>query len=76
MQTRLAADTASSSLFVTNVNQSPIHCSQPEYAKASLELAEFAHLKLVKVDATANNELAREFEIKSYPTLVFFTDGR
>jgi len=53
------------------------HCKSlaPEYAKAAKALAD-APVKLAKVDATANNQLAKSFEIKGFPTLKYFKNGK
>jgi protein disulfide-isomerase-like protein len=47
------------------------HCKKlaPEYEKAAKTL------DLAKVDATENNELAKRFNIKGFPTLLFFING-
>ncbi|XP_041960241.1 protein disulfide-isomerase A2 [Alosa sapidissima] len=55
------------------------HCKQlePVYAQAAAELKNSsAEARLAKVDATQEKELAEEFEVLSFPTLKFFTDGR
>jgi protein disulfide-isomerase A1 len=51
------------------------YCKQlaPEYAEAATALKGSA--ALAKVDATAHDELAREYFVDSYPTLWFFIDG-
>ncbi|XP_076138589.1 protein disulfide-isomerase A2 [Alosa pseudoharengus] len=55
------------------------HCKQlePVYAQAAAELKNSsAEARLAKVDATQEKELAEEFEVLSFPTLKFFSDGR
>ncbi|XP_064178753.1 protein disulfide-isomerase A2 isoform X1 [Anguilla rostrata] len=54
------------------------HCRalEPEYAKAAGILKnESSEIRLGKVDATEEKELAEEFEIGSFPTLKLFKDG-
>ncbi|KAL9252462.1 disulfide isomerase-like 1-4-like protein [Drosera capensis] len=52
------------------------HCEAlaPEYAAAATELKEDG-VVLAKVDATEENELAYDYDVQGYPTVVFFVDG-
>jgi len=55
------------------------HCKKlaPEYAAAASELAAQNPPQYVaKVDATENNALAERFEIKGFPTLIWFRNGK
>ncbi|XP_047333037.1 protein disulfide isomerase-like 1-4 [Impatiens glandulifera] len=52
------------------------HCQSlaPEYAAAATELMG-EEVKLAKVDATEENDLAEEYEVQGFPTVYFFIDG-
>ncbi|CAF4859240.1 unnamed protein product [Rotaria sp. Silwood1] len=54
------------------------HCKSlaPAYAAAAKQLAEAgSEVKLASVDATIEQDLAKQYEVKGYPTLKFFLDG-
>lgn len=49
----------------------------PEYASAAQHLSKIeSSIKLGKVDATVESDLAEKFGIRGYPTLKFFKNGK
>lgn len=53
------------------------HCQAlaPEYAAAATELKAVG-VPLAKVDATNELELAQQYDVQGYPTIIFFVDGK
>lgn len=51
------------------------HCQSlaPEYAAAATELK--GEAVLAKVDATEENDLAQQYDVQGFPTVLFFIDG-
>lgn len=55
------------------------HCQalEPVYAEAAAQLKnQSSPVRLAKLDATEEKELAKEFEVSSFPALKLFTEGR
>ncbi|KAM7259081.1 hypothetical protein ACFE04_014822 [Oxalis oulophora] len=53
------------------------HCQAlaPEYAAAATELKDEKEVTLAKIDATEETELAHEYNVQGFPTVLFFVDG-
>merc|ERR1719266_3305438 len=50
---------------------------EPEYKRAATEMkAEGFRTVLAKVDATEESEIAGRFDVKGYPTIIFFAKGK
>ncbi|QHO37515.1 Protein disulfide isomerase [Arachis hypogaea] len=52
------------------------HCQAlaPEYAAAATELKNYG-VVLAKIDATAEQEMAHEYDVQGFPSIFFFVDG-
>jgi protein disulfide-isomerase-like protein len=54
------------------------HCKNlaPEYEKAAYMLSENkSKVKMAKMDATQNKEIAQKYGVQGFPTMIFFKDG-
>eukprot|EP01053_Blabericola_migrator_P013225 Blabericola_migrator_1__13224@NODE_917_length_6065_cov_346_982161_g638_i0_p1_GENE_NODE_917_length_6065_cov_346_982161_g638_i0NODE_917_length_6065_cov_346_982161_g638_i0_p1_ORF_typecomplete_len462_score99_50Thioredoxin/PF00085_20/5_3e30Thioredoxin/PF00085_20/0_0021Thioredoxin/PF00085_20/4_9e24Thioredoxin_6/PF13848_6/85Thioredoxin_6/PF13848_6/9_7e06Thioredoxin_6/PF13848_6/8_3e22Thioredoxin_6/PF13848_6/1_3e02Thioredoxin_6/PF13848_6/0_039Calsequestrin/PF01216_17/7_7e18Calsequestrin/PF01216_17/6_3e02 len=54
------------------------HCQKlaPAYEAAAAELKKRGSIPLADVDATVETELAKKYEVKGFPTLLLFRDGK
>nr|CAB3445189.1 unnamed protein product [Digitaria exilis]CAB3448465.1 unnamed protein product [Digitaria exilis]CAB3503199.1 unnamed protein product [Digitaria exilis] len=53
------------------------HCQAlaPDYAAAASHLAAQGDVALAKVDATEDTDLAQQYDVQGFPTMLFFIDG-
>ena len=52
------------------------HCKQfaPEYAKAA-EILKGKRIRVAKIDGSENREIVDKFNVKGYPSLIYFVEG-
>ena len=56
-----------------------MHCKklEPEYKKAASEVDELdASVVLAAIDATAEKETVAKYDVRGFPTLKFFSEGK